>query len=62
LLAAFLRTKSHEFFVKIRLTRKLATVLNGVDLSPFKVGDVFRLPEYDAMMLVLEGWAELVHD
>ena len=50
------------FPVRIRLTRKLASQLNGVDLSSFKVGDVVRLPERDAMMLVLEGWAELVHD
>ena len=61
-MAGFLRTKSNEVFVRIRLTRKLASQLNGVDLSLFKVGDVVRLPERDAMMLVLEGWAELVHD
>jgi hypothetical protein len=61
-MAGFLRTKSNEVFVRIRLTRKLASLLNGVDLSSFKVGDVVRLPERDAMMLVLEGWAELVHD
>jgi hypothetical protein len=44
------------------LTRKLANQLNGIDLSSIKVGEVVRLPERDAMMLVLEGWAELVHD
>ena len=57
-----MRTKSNEFPVRIRLTRKLASQLNGVDLSSLKVGDVVHLPAWDAMMLVLEGWAELVHD
>ena len=44
----------------VRLTRKLATVLNGVDLSKFSVGDVLLLPESVAAMLIAEGWAESV--
>lgn len=46
--------------LRIRLTRKLATYLNGLDLSAVKVGDVFYLPEEHAVMLIREGWAEPV--
>jgi len=44
--------------VLIRLTRKFALCLNGLDLSGIKVGDIVSLPERDALMLILEGWAE----
>ena len=43
--------------MQVRLTRKFATVINGVDLSRFKVGDILDLRERDAQMLVDEGWA-----
>jgi hypothetical protein len=46
--------------LRIRLTRKLASWLNGIDLTHLKVGDVVYLPERAAMMLILEGWAEPV--
>lgn len=46
--------------MRIRLTRKFALALNGVDLSKFSVGDEVDLPERSAMLLVLEGWAERV--
>jgi hypothetical protein len=42
------------------LIRKLAPVLNGVDLSHVSVGDVIYVPEATAAMLIREGWAELV--
>ena len=45
--------------VHIRLTRKLAAYLNGLDLSKVEVGDVIFLPEPHAVMLIREGWAEL---
>lgn len=45
---------------RVRLVRKFAEVINGVDLSPFQVGDVIRVPEAIAMMLIREGWAELL--
>ena len=45
---------------RIRLIRKLAPVLNGVDLSNFTVGDVILVPEATAAMLIREGWADLV--
>ena len=59
-MADFLRTASHEVPLHIRLTRKLATNLNGLDLSGVKVGDVIYLPEEHAAMLIREGWAERV--
>jgi hypothetical protein len=46
--------------MRIRLTRKLAAQLNGLDLSRVEVGDVFFLPEHIASMLIREGWAERV--
>jgi len=45
--------------LRIRLTRKLANALNGVDLRSMAVGDVVDLPEVLAAMLVDEGWAEV---
>jgi hypothetical protein len=46
--------------LRIRLTRKLAVLLNGLDLSRVEVGDVLLLPIEDAAMLIREGWAERV--
>lgn len=46
---------------RIRLIRKLAPVLNGVDLSKVQVGDVLEVPEAVAAMLIREGWAELIN-
>jgi hypothetical protein len=45
---------------RVRLIRKLAPVLNGVDLSRLQVGDEFIVSEAVAAMLIREGWAELV--
>ena len=42
----------------IRLTRKLADFLDGVDVSGRHAGDVFELPMCDAHLLIAEGWAE----
>ena len=43
--------------VRVRLIRKLAARLNGVDVSKVKVGGVLELPRSQGMMLVQEGWA-----
>jgi hypothetical protein len=43
--------------VQVRLTRKLAEEIDGVDLSGREVGDVFPLPEPEARLLVAEQWA-----
>jgi hypothetical protein len=45
---------------RVRLVRKLAPVLNGVDLSQVQVGDVIQVPEATAAMLIREAWGELV--
>jgi hypothetical protein len=42
---------------KVRLTHKLADVLNGIDVSHVKPGDVIDLPPRDADLLIAEGWA-----
>ena len=43
--------------MRIRLTRKLADCLDGVDLSHYSVGDVLDLPRREAHLLIAEGWA-----
>lgn len=47
---------------RIRLTKKLAAVLNGIDVSALKVGEILELPDSAARMMVAEGWAEPVID
>jgi hypothetical protein len=42
----------------VRLIKKLAAYLNGIDVSAFNVGDVIDLPDSAARMLIAEGWAE----
>jgi hypothetical protein len=44
----------------VRLIKKLAPMLNGLDVSSIQVGDVIPVPGDFAAMLVREGWAELV--
>ena len=43
--------------MRVRLTRKLANMVDGMDLSGHDVGDVFELPARDARILIAEGWA-----
>jgi len=40
------------------LTKKLAAVLNGVDVSTLREGDVIDLVDPAAQMLIAEHWAE----
>ena len=42
----------------VRLTRKYAEVIDGVDLSDAHVGDRLDLSPHDADVLIAEGWAE----
>jgi hypothetical protein len=42
----------------VRLTRKLAERIDGVDLSESHVGDTLYLSPHDAELLVAEGWGE----
>ena len=42
---------------RVRLVRKLAENIDGVDLLGRTVGDAFTLPRSEARLLVAEGWA-----
>ena len=44
--------------MKIRLTRKFADLINGIDLSKAHTGETLDLSTRDAQMLLAEGWAE----
>ena len=46
----------------VRLTKKLASVMNGVDVSSVNVGDTLELPEPAGRMMIEEGWAVPVDD
>lgn len=46
----------------VRLTRKYAEMIDGVDLAAAHVGDELKLPTHDADMLIAEGWAEPTSD
>ena len=46
----------------VRLRCKLAEIMEGVDLSACAEGDVIRLNERDAMLLIKGGWAEDAQD
>jgi hypothetical protein len=41
----------------IRLTRKYAECIDGVDLTNHRVGQIIDLPERDAALLIAEKWA-----
>jgi hypothetical protein len=43
--------------MKVRLTKKLADQLDGVDVSERHEGDLLDLSAHDAVMLVEERWA-----
>lgn len=44
-------------FTSVRLTRKYAEKIDGVDLSEKQVGDRLDLSVREARMLIAEGWA-----
>ena len=48
--------------LKVRLVRKLALLIDDIDLSKRQVGDVLNLPTHEARLLIAEGWAERVDD
>jgi len=43
--------------MKVRLTRKLAERLDGIDLQGSRPGDLLDLSPRDARMIVAERWA-----
>ena len=42
--------------MKVRLTRKLADSIDGVDLSHKRVGRIINVGRHDAQLLIAEGW------
>ena len=44
--------------MRIRLVRKFANAINGIDLATVRVGDIVDLKIHQAVMLIREGWAE----
>jgi hypothetical protein len=46
----------------IRLIRKLANEIDGIDLTAHRVGEIIRLPAPQARLLIAEEWAVPVLD
>jgi hypothetical protein len=46
--------------IKVRLTRKFAQIINGIDLSRARAGEEIDLSPREAELLVAEGWASLI--
>jgi hypothetical protein len=44
--------------MKVRLTRKFADLINGIDLSKARTGETLDLSPREAGILMAEGWAE----
>jgi hypothetical protein len=42
---------------KVRLTRKFADRLDGVDLSRAQAGEQIEVTQHEAELLIAEGWA-----
>jgi hypothetical protein len=51
------RVSNGDGQVKVRITRKFANFIDGVDLSARRVGDVIEVPANDAKLLMAENWA-----
>jgi hypothetical protein len=45
--------------VRVRLTRKLADSIDGIDLENRQVGDVFEVSASEGRLLIAERWAVL---
>ena len=44
--------------VHVRLTKKLANVMDGVDVSHARAGDILDVSDSQGAMLIAEAWAE----
>ena len=44
----------------VRLTKKLANVMDGVDVSHARAGDILNMSDSQGEMLIAEDWAERV--
>ena len=42
--------------MRVRLIRKLADALDGIDVSQYRNGDILDLPRTQAELLLAEGW------
>lgn len=45
--------------MRVRLTKRFAKVIDGVNLNGHMPGDVLNLPDRDAQILLAEQWAIL---
>ena len=52
------RRRHADGLASVRLTRKLADVIDGIDITEAHVGDRLNIPPHDADLLIAEGWAE----
>ena len=43
--------------MKIRLTKRFAKFIDGIDLSRATAGEVLEVSSHEAALLILEGWA-----
>jgi hypothetical protein len=43
--------------MRVQLIRKFADVINGIDLTNARVGDIVNVKAHEAAILVMEGWA-----
>jgi hypothetical protein len=43
--------------MRVRLTRRLASCIDGVNLAGHKVGDILDITLHDAQLLIAEEWA-----
>ena len=52
-----MRENDVDPLTSVRLTRKFAEAIDGIDLSRNQVGDRLRVSHREARMLIAEGWA-----
>jgi hypothetical protein len=43
--------------MRVRLVKKLADMIDDIDLSRARIGDILTLRFEEALLLVAEGWA-----
>src|SRR4051812_26043934 len=55
---SFRLASTQTMTTRVRLTKKLASILDGVDVSMLNVGEILELPDSSAALLVAEKWAE----
>jgi len=48
---------ARRYSMRVRLRKRFAERVNGVDLTGHRVGDVFELADADAERLIEAGWA-----